>query len=67
MLHIHPGWPILRPGLLLRRCVLLDHILGSLCRRRLVWEEVLLQHIGQAGYADAEEPHPAGGVDGAEE
>ena len=34
-------------------------ILGGRVRsRRLSYEEILLQHIGQAGHADAEEPNP---------
>ena len=66
MLDIHPGRPILTPRLRLRRCILVDHILSPVSRR-LVCEEVLLQHIGQAGYAYAEKPNPAGSVDSPEE
>ena len=39
----------------------------SVSRRRLVCKEVLLQHIGQAGYSDAEEPDSAGSIDSPEE
>ena len=43
--------------------MIIDHILGRLLVRHLTCKEVLLQYIGEAGDADAEEPDPSGGVD----
>ena len=63
MLDIHPRWPILSPGLLFSRWLVVDHIFGPVRRRCLSCEEILLQHIGQASYSHAEQPDPSGGVD----
>ena len=59
MLDIQSGEPILVRWLLLGHRVIIDHIFGPVHDARgLTGKEVLLQHIGQAGDSDAEEPDP---------
>ena len=67
MLDIHPGRPILTPGLRFSRRVVLDRIFGPVRNCCPICEEILLQHIGQPSYSHTEEPDPAGGVDSIEE
>ena len=66
MLDIYPGWPIVTPRFLFS-CWVVDPVFAAVCSRRLVCEEVFLQHIGQAGHADTQEPNPSCSVDSAEE
>ena len=64
MLDISSGEPVLVRRLLLSNLMIIGHIVGRVQdTRRLTGKEVLLQHVGQAGDSDAEEPDPSGGVD----
>ena len=62
MLDILSGEPMWGRRLRLGGRLLVDHAFGRLHGGHLTGEEVLLQHIGQTGDADAEESDSSGGV-----
>lgn len=62
MLDIKSRWPGLADRLFCGRRMMFSHLF-SWPFLRVLGEEILLQHIGQASNSDPKKPYPSGGID----